>query len=60
MIRANDPWLQKITVVEHEFLIPEGSLVLEGISLADSSSSHQVAKAKSDLFLPKEGFDVFG
>ena len=40
VIRANDPRLPKITVVEHGFLIPEGSPVLEGILLASSSSSH--------------------
>ena len=60
VIRANDPQHQKITVVEHGFLIPEGSPVPEGIPLAGSSSSHQAVKAESDLGLPKEGFDVFG
>ena len=40
VIRANDPRLQRITVVEHEFLIPKGSPVPEGIPLASSSSSH--------------------
>ena len=40
VIRANDPRLRKITVIEHGFLIPEGSLVPEGIPLAGSSSSH--------------------
>jgi len=60
VIRANDPCLQKITVVEHGFLIPEGSPVPEGIPLASSSSSHQAAEAESDLDLPEEGFGVFG
>ena len=59
MIRANDPRLQKITVVEHRFLIPEGSPVPEGISLADSSSSHQAAEVEGDLGLSEEGFGVF-
>ena len=59
VIRANDPWLQKITIVEHGFLIPEGSPVPEVISLAGSSSSHQVAEGESDLGLPEEGFGVF-
>ena len=59
MIRANDPRLQKITVIEHEFLISEGSLVLEGIPLAGSSSSHQAAEDESDLGLSEEGFGVF-
>ena len=59
MIRANDPWLQRITVVKHEFLIPEGSPVPEGILLAGSSSSHQAAEAKSDSGLLEEGFGAF-
>ena len=46
VIRANDPWLQRITVVEHGFLIPEGSLVPEGIPLAGSSSSHQAVEVE--------------
>ena len=59
MIRANDPQLQKIAVVEHEFLIPEGSPVPKGIPLAGSSSSHQVAEAEGDLGLSEEEFGVF-
>ena len=59
MIRANDPRLQKNTVVEHRFLIPEGSPVLEGIPLVGPSSSHQVAEAEGDLGLSEEGFSVF-
>ena len=59
VIRANDPRLQKNTVVEHGFLIPEGSPVLEGISLVGPSSSHQVAEAEGDLGLSEEGFSVF-
>ena len=59
MIRANDPRLQKIAVVEHGFLIPKGSLIPEGIPLADSSSSHQVVEAKGDLGLSEEEFGVF-
>ena len=59
MIRANDPRLQKNTVVEHGFLIPEGSPVLEGIPLVGPSSSHQVAEAEGDLGLSEEGFSVF-
>ena len=59
MIKANDPRLQKITVVEHGFLISEGSPVPEGIPLAGSSSSHQAAEAKGDLGLSEEGFGVF-
>ena len=59
VIRANDPRLQRITVVKHGFLIPEGSPVPEGIPLVSSSSSHQAAKGESDLGLPEEGFGVF-
>lgn len=59
MIRANDPQLQKITVVEHGFLISERSPISEGILLAGSSSSHQVAEAEGDLGLSEEGFGVF-
>ena len=59
VIRANDPRLQRITVVEHRFLIPEGSPVPEGISLVGSSSAHQAAEAEADLGLSEEGFDVF-
>ena len=57
VIRANNPQFQKITVVKHG--LAEGSLVLEGIPLAGSSSSHQVAEVESDSGLSKEGFGVF-
>ena len=59
VIRANDPRLQKITVVEHRFLISEGSPVPEGIPLVGSSPSHQAAEDKGDLGLSEEGFGVF-
>ena len=59
MIRANDPRFQKIVVVEHGFLIPEGSPVPEGIPLAGSSSSHQAEEAEGDLGLSEEKFGVF-
>ena len=59
VIRANDPRLQKIAVVEHGFLIPEGSPVPEGILLIGSSSSHQAVEAEGDLGLFEEGFVVF-
>ena len=59
MIRANDPRLQKIAVVEHGFLIPEGSPFPEGIPLVGSSSSHQAAEAEGDLGLSEEEFGVF-
>ena len=46
MIRAKDPWLHRITVAEHRFLLPEGSPVLKGASLAGSFSSHQAIEAE--------------
>ena len=59
VIKANDPRLQKITVVEHGFLISEGSPVPEGIPLAGSFPSHQVTEDEGDLGLSEEGFGVF-
>ena len=59
VIRANDPRLQKITVVEHRFLISEGSPVPKGILLVGSSPSHQAAEDEGDLGLSEEGFSVF-
>ena len=46
VIRAKDPRLHRITVVEHGFLLPEGSPVPEGVPLAGPSSSHQAIKAE--------------
>ena len=46
MIRAKDPWLHRITVAEHGFLLPEGSSAQGGATLAGSSSSLQAAEAK--------------
>ena len=46
VIRAKDPRLHKITVVEHGFSIPEGLPAPKGASLAGSSSSHQTAEAE--------------
>ena len=46
VIRATDSRLHRITVVEHGFLLPEGSPVPEGVPLAGPSSSHQAAEAK--------------
>ena len=59
VIRANDPWLPKITVVEHGFSISEGSPIPKDISLAGASSSHQAAEDGGDLDLSEEGFGVF-
>ena len=46
MIRAKDPRLHKITIVEHGFLLPEGSSTQGGATLAGSSSSHQATEAE--------------
>ena len=59
MISANNPRLPKIIVVEHEFLISEGSPVLEGIPLAGSSPSHQAVEDEGDLGLFEEEFGAF-
>ena len=59
VISANHPRLPKITVVEQGFLIFEGSPVLEGIPLVDSSPSHQAAEDEGELGLPEEGFGAF-
>ena len=59
MISANNPRLPKITVVEHGFLISEGSSVPEGIPLVDSYPSHQAAEDEGDLGLSEEGFGAF-
>ena len=59
MIRANDPRLQRITVVEHGFLISEGSPIPEGIPLANSSPSLQVKEDKGGLGLSEEEFGTF-
>ena len=44
VIKAKDPQLQRITVAEHCFLLPEGSFTQRGVTLAGSSSSQQAAK----------------
>ena len=59
VISANNPRLSKITIVEHGFLISEGSPVPEGIPLVDSSPSHQAAENEGDLGLSEEGFGAF-
>ena len=46
VIKAKNPRLQRITVVEHGFLLPEGSFARGGATLADSSSSQQAAEAE--------------
>ena len=55
VIRANDPRLQKITVVEHGFLISEGSPVPEGIPLAGSSPSTKQQRTRVIWVCPKRG-----
>ena len=37
VIRAKDPRLHRITIAEHGFLLPEGSLVPKSATLAGSS-----------------------
>lgn len=68
VIRAKDPWLHKINVVEHGFLIPEGSPVPEDIPLAGTSSSPKVVEAEggvpgeeevADSGPSEDEFDVF-
>ena len=69
MIRVKDPRLHRITIAEHRFLLPEGSLVPEGVPLAGPSSSHQVAGTEggkveseeevADLGTPEDEFGVF-
>ena len=46
MIRAKDPWLHRIIVAEHGFLLPKGSSAQGGATLAGSSSSLQSVEAK--------------
>ena len=46
VIRAKDPRLHRITIAEHEFLLPEGPPIPKGASLAGFSSSHQAAKVE--------------
>ena len=46
VIRAKDPRLYKITIVEQRFLLPEGPPIPEGSPLAGSSSSHQAVEAE--------------
>ena len=46
MIKAKDPRLHRITIVEHDFLLSEGSFAQGGVTLVDSSSSHQAAETE--------------
>ena len=39
VIKTKDPRLQKITIAEHGFLLPEGSSAQGGVALVGSSSS---------------------
>ena len=40
VIRAKDPRLHRITIAEHGFLLPEGSSIERGATLAGFSLSH--------------------
>ena len=46
VIRARDPRLRQITVVEDGFVFSEGSSIPEGIPLTGSSSSHKATEAE--------------
>ena len=46
MIKAKDPWLHRITVAEHGFLLLEGSSNKGGATLAGSSSSQQAVETE--------------
>ena len=59
VIRANDPWLQQITIAKHGFVLPEGSSIPEGIPLAGPTSSHPATEAEGDLGPSEEDFGVF-
>ena len=69
VIRAKDPWLHRITIAEHGFLLPEGSSAQGGVRLAGSSSSHQATEAEevraksekqvAELDQPEDEFGVF-
>ena len=69
VIRAKDPWLHRITVAEHGFLLPEGSSAQGGATLAGSSSSQQAIETKEvgvegeeqviELGQSKDEFGVF-
>ena len=70
VIRVKDPWLHRIIVAEHRFLLPKGSPVPEGVPLAGLSSSHQAAEAEggrveseeevANLGPSEDEFGVFG
>ena len=69
MIKAKDPRLQRITIAEHGFLLPEGSFAQGGVTLAGSSSSQQAAEIEEggeegeepviELGQSKDKFGVF-
>ena len=69
MIRAKDPRLHRITVVEHGFLPSEGSSTQEGATLARSFLSQQTTEAEelraegegqvAELGQPVDEFGVF-
>ena len=46
VIRAKDPRLHKITIVKHDFLLPEGSSAQGGATLVGTSSSQQAVEAE--------------
>lgn len=58
VIRAKDPRLHNITIVEHGFLIYEGSPIPEGVPLVGTSSSAQVAEAEGGELEEEEVADL--
>ena len=69
VIKAKDPRLQRITVAEDGFLLPEGSSTQGGVALGGSSSSQQAAEIEEgggegeepviELGQSKDEFGVF-
>ena len=60
VIRAKDRRLHRITIVEHSFLLSKGSLAQGGVTLADSSSSHQAAETDKVKAESKEQVSELG
>ena len=69
VIKAKDPWLHRITIAEHSFLLPEGSSAQRSATLAGSSSSQQAIETEEvgaegeeqavELGQSKDEFGVF-
>ena len=59
VIKAKDPQLQKITVAEHGFLLPEEFFAQGGVALAGSSSSQQAEETVIELGQSEDEFGAF-